>query len=299
MKLSSILYQFLIKIYTYLPFKSIICLAIKGSGISVEKFYRDLNFKNSFFFKFGNYRIRILHYGGTIENEFFWHGLKNWERDTVWLWMYLTPKSEVILDVGANIGAYSLIAKTINPNASVHAFEPSENAYSKLMNNIKLNDLEIQPHKIALSNFSGQQVFYDVKSGTSLGATLSAEMTKNIEGLYSYQVETKTLDQFIQEYNIERIDLIKVDVEMHEPEFLEGFRLILEYRPIIFIEILTDEVAVKLNDLLNGLKVLFFELGHNKLKPIEKLTKGRPYFWNFLIVPEEKKDLIMHFCKNN
>jgi FkbM family methyltransferase len=295
MSLTAVLYQFLLKIYLVSPCKRLICHVIRWSGIPTGLFYRDVKFKGTFSLKVGNHPIRLYHHGGTIENELFWNGLKNWERDTVWLWLILASKAEVIFDVGANTGVYSLTSKAVNPKANVFAFEPSENVYDKLIKNILLNRFDILAYPIALSNFSGHQTFYDIKSENPTSATLSSEMMKHVEGAYSYSVVTKTMDDFIQENNITRLDLMKVDVEMHEPEFMQGFRMIQALRPILFIEILTDEVAAKLNEQLRGFDMLFFELQYHKIKLIDQLTKGRPYFWNFLVVPIERINEVNSF----
>jgi precorrin-6B methylase 2 len=69
--------------------------------------------------------FRLIHYGEEIENDFFWEGLPGRrEKISMGLWMRLVPKAEVILDVGANSGVYSLVAAVMNPAARVYGFEP-------------------------------------------------------------------------------------------------------------------------------------------------------------------------------
>ena len=92
------------------------------------------------------------------------------------------------------------------------------------------------------------------------------------------------LDDFIIQNNIDAIDLIKIDVEMHEPEVIEGFKVYLEkFKPIIFIEVLEKSVAEKLNSLFNLKEYLIFHLsGYEKAKKEEKFVPKLP-FYNFLI----------------
>ncbi len=278
-----------------LPAKRHLCLLIRKTGIPYQKFYRDLKFRGVFSFQALDHRISILHHGGTIENELFWNGLENWERDTVWLWCELVKNAHVVYDIGANTGVYSMIASTLNSNLEVHAFEPSVNIYAKLVQNIELNRLNIQHHAIALSNFSGTQTFYDGTSENPTSSSLSSEMIKDKCQVRSYDVNTLTMDDFIKANPTGRPDLIKIDVEMHEPELMEGFSSIRECRPIVFIEVLTEAIANRLNTLLEDANMAFFELEHYSLRPIPALTKGRPYFWNFLIVPREKLHLVNQF----
>lgn len=298
MKIKSLVYKILLSTYKVLPYKRLICHAIKRLKIPNEKFYRDLRFGGKFKVEFDDEEIFLYNHGGGLENEIFWNGLKNWEKDTIWLWMKLTKESNVILDIGANTGVYSLLSKSINPASEIHAFEPSVHIYNKLVKNVAINEMDINTHDLAISNFTGEQTFYDFKSKNLTSASLSSEMMKNKSDIIEYKVNTTTLDNFILLKGIKKIDLIKVDIEMHEPEFVEGFKQITNLRPIIFIEILSDDVANQLNKLLKDTNMLFFELNFNSLKRIPILKKGKPYYWNFLIVPSEKLNSINLYVTN-
>lgn len=298
MKIKSLIYKILLSTYKVLPCKRLICHAIKRLKIPNEKFYRDLRFGGKFKVEFDDEEIFLYNHGGGLENEIFWNGLKNWEKDTIWLWMKLTKESNVILDIGANTGVYSLLSKSINPASEIHAFEPSVHIYNKLVKNVAINEMDINTHDLAISNFTGEQTFYDFKSKSPTSASLSSEMMKNKSDIIEYKVNTTTLDNFILLKGIKKIDLIKVDIEMHEPEFVEGFKQITNLRPIIFIEILSDDVANQLNKLLKDTNMLFFELNFNSLKRIPILKKGKPYYWNFLIVPSEKLNSINLYVSN-
>lgn len=298
MKIKSLIYKILLSTYKVLPCKRLICHAIKRLKIPNEKFYRDLRFGGKFKVEFDDEEIFLYNHGGGLENEIFWNGLKNWEKDTIWLWMKLTKESNVILDIGANTGVYSLLSKSINPASEIHAFEPSVHIYNKLVKNVAINEMDINTHDLAISNFTGEQTFYDFKSKNPTSASLSSEMMKNKSDIIEYKVKTTTLDDFISLNGIKKIDLIKVDIEMHEPEFVEGFKQITNLRPIIFIEILSDDVANQLNKLLKDTNMLFFELNFNSLKRIPILKKGKPYYWNFLIVPSEKLNSINLYVSN-
>lgn len=295
MKATSALYQLFLKLYMALPAKKQFCSILKASGIPHHKFYRDLKFRGVFNFQVQDKRVGLYHHGGTIENELFWNGLANWERDTVWLWCALVKDAQVAYDIGANTGVYAMIASALNRNLEVHAFEPSENIYAKLVQNNILNGFNVQCHQIALSNFSGTQTFYDVSSENPTSSSLTPAMISDKGNIKSYDVSTLTMDDFLKANPSSRPDLIKIDVEMHEPELMEGFATIRECRPIVFIEILTDAIADRLNAQLEDADMAYFELNYRSLHPIATLTKGRPYFWNFLIVPRERLHQVSQF----
>jgi FkbM family methyltransferase len=302
MKWSAYLYKLFISVYRIFPFKKTICLLLKVSGIPNDKFYKDTKFTGVFDVVLDDKIFKLNHHESSIENEIFWKGLGvTWERDTLWLWNKLSQGAKVIFDIGANTGVYSIISKTINPTSTVYAFEPSKNVYHKLMQNNTLNNYNIDCLQIAISNHSGTQYFYDINSNLPTSGSLSPdkfyETCDDDSGKLKYEVQTITLDVFLLKNSIKYIDLMKIDVEMFEPEVLEGFKLITEYKPIIFIELLTDEIAEKVQRLLPSNSYLFYELDFEKLIPIEKLTKGRPHHWNFLLLPRDKKHLVESFIQ--
>ncbi len=159
----------------------------------------------------------MRHYGFELENEVFWRGLENgWEHVSISLWTKLVKEANVILDVGANTGIYSLIAKSVNPDSRVYAFEPVERVFEKLEFNNRLNDFDIICFDQALSDTDGEAIIYDVPSEHVYSVTVN----KNINTLDATVIPTKIkimkLDTFIERIKIERVDLIKIDVETHQ-----------------------------------------------------------------------------------
>ena len=115
----------------------------------------------------------MINYGGAIEQETFWYGLfKSWEQDTGWVWKQLCRCSDVIFDVGANSGIYSLTAKAMNNKADVHAFEPSIHIYNRILANSRVNNFNIHCRQVAVSNHSGNQVLFDLPQASD-NASLS------------------------------------------------------------------------------------------------------------------------------
>ncbi|MGZ6520119.1 MAG: FkbM family methyltransferase, partial [Bacteroidia bacterium] len=145
-----------------------------------ENIYRHLYFEDVFTVKSESYKFLITHYGFQLENEIFWKGLTNgWEKVSMKLWIELSKKSAVILDIGANTGIYSLVSKTVNPTAEVFAFEPVERIYNKLEKNNKLNNYDIHCFELALSDKNGEAIIYDPLTPH----VYSVAVNKNISGL--------------------------------------------------------------------------------------------------------------------
>jgi FkbM family methyltransferase len=226
----------------------------------------------------------------TIENEIFWFGLeKGWEKISMKLWIELVKNSDTILDIGANTGVYSLVAATVNNHAKVYAFEPVKRTSHILKQNLALNPhLKIQLVEKAVSNVVSVAEFYDLPTESQYSASLNSEMLASFPNRVSYEVETIRLDSF-SELNNQKIDLIKLDVEMHEPEAIEGMiEMIKKNKPTILIEILTNEIGVRIEQLLNDLGYNFYEIDEiNPPCKVKNLRKSAHY--NFLLIQKELK----------
>ena len=110
--------------------------------------------------------------------------------------------SDVILDIGANVGIYSLIAKSENPNAKIIAFEPSRKIYPELIVNMDLNNFDIKCERIALSNSNKEQTFFDstleqFPTSGSLSAAKLKDRTSNLDEILEYTVVCTTLDDYV------------------------------------------------------------------------------------------------------
>lgn len=242
----------------------------------------------------------MIHFGGTIEKETFSNGLfETWEHDTGWIWKELCCSSEVIFDIGANTGIYSLTAKALNPKAGVYAFEPSKHIFNRLLENSNANNFNIHCKQLAVSNQTGNQVLFDLPYASD-NASLSPEKMKNWEGyngaIIEYEVKTITLSDYIEENSIGKIDLIKIDVELHEPEVIEGLgQYLLKFQPIIIFEMLTADVAQKLKQQINLNEFRLFHLKNNN-SAVElddfkfKNDTQNSREWNYLLFHKDLND---------
>jgi FkbM family methyltransferase len=246
--------------------------------------YKHLAFKGPFSFKVEGKEIKMIHYGSYLENGLYWEGIQGFEPVSLNLWTQLSKQADVIIDVGANTGVFSLVAGAVNPKARIYAFEPVKRILTKLEKNIDLNGFNIKAYGVALSNKKGQATFYDNAGGDDYSASLNPDM--NIKNKIETVIETDTLDNFLEPQLI-RPDLVKIDVEKHEAEVIEGFiRSITRYQPTMLIELLTEEIAEKVHEFIKDLPYKYYSISEEQgIKPVDRVHKSPSY--NFLICTEE------------
>ncbi|SKC48896.1 FkbM family methyltransferase [Ohtaekwangia koreensis] len=273
------------KIYNFIPFKLTLFSALRLLWKPPASIYQHLHFTGVFNVVVEEAKsFKIKHYGYQIENEIFWEGLTSgWEKESINLWIKLCKDAEVIFDLGANTGVYSLIAKTLNPNSKVYAFEPVERVFKKFQENISLNQFDIVSVEKAVSNSNGTATIYDTASEHIYSVTVNKNLASSDTHVIETKINTVTLNSFFKENNITKADLFKIDVETHEPEVLEGFSdYLFQCRPTILIEILTDEVGEKIDTIFKGSGYLYFNINENGgIRQVDKITKSD--YYNYLL----------------
>lgn len=129
---------------------------------------------------------------------------------------YRPEPHNVIIDVGAHIGTFALVAATKVPNGKVHAVEASKETFNYLKINVALNRLpNVDISHLALSDRRGRAVLhYDEGNwGHSITKRLSA---------HGEDVETASLAQFMEDRGIGRCDFMKLNCEGAEFPILLG-----------------------------------------------------------------------------
>ncbi|MGH2564708.1 MAG: FkbM family methyltransferase, partial [Ginsengibacter sp.] len=173
----------------------------------------------------------------------------------------------------------------------IHAFEPFPAIYKKLLHNAEINEYNINCNCAAISNYTGNAVIYTADENFAYSVTVNKNLWVKDSSPIKIDIKTTTLKEYIEKHDIRSIDLMKIDVETHEPEVMEGFaNYFLQFKPILLIEILNDEVAEKLNKYFAPGDFDFYNIDELAgIKKVNKLSKSD--YYNFLIVPKEKADL--------
>lgn len=158
----------------------------------------------------------------------------------------LLQKDLTILDIGANIGLYSLLAAAKSPSSKIYSFEPNPINATKLRRNIALNQFtNIKLVEKAVGENKSTITFTVPLEATATAVSSTNEAFTRLwhKDVKNIEVAQIALDDFVAENNIEQIDIIKLDVENYELEVLKGAQKTLaQMAPAIFMEIHLPEV---------------------------------------------------------
>lgn len=276
-------------ILNFVPFKKHLFSILKLVYTPSESIYRHLYFKGKFRVNIEkNSSFLMFHHGFQLENEIFWQGVSGkYEGKSLEIWMKLAKTSKVIFDVGSNTGIYALSAAAVNNSAKVYAFEPVESIFKLLTLNVSLNDFSIQCVKKALSYENGKASVYNTSDKHDYIVSLERDRLKDQPNSELIELEKVSFCSFVEENNIDQVDLLKIDVEYHEFEVLRGMRDKLNsMRPDMLIEIVEEEIAEKIDKLLEGLGYLYFDINDysRTITQLDKVKRSSTY--NILICKE-------------
>ena len=165
-----------------------------------------------------------------------------YEPNTLVVLRSLLREGDIFVDVGANVGVFSLVAsRWVGPAGHVIAFEPSSREFSRLGDTVALNGLQnVQAVRMACGAEPGTatlRVAVDTYAGlNTLGRGFAYD---GIETAQLEAVSVTTLDAFVTCHGLDRIAVMKIDVEGAERDVLLGAREVLARdRPALIVEVL-------------------------------------------------------------
>ncbi|MEE1795753.1 FkbM family methyltransferase [Streptomyces sp. BE308] len=219
-----------------------------------------------------------------------WNGRFGYEQGSLYHWSRLAAASRTVLDVGAHVGYYAMIAALAAPEATVHAFEPVPPIHARLAVNHRANGIRnLVLHQNGVSDRAGSadiNIRFPLANLLSTGSSLE-EFARPVAGAFTTRVQLCTLDEKLGDTPV---DLIKIDVEGHEPRVLAGARRLIERdRPVIILEALQSTQLAALTEPFADLDYTFrwISEAEGRLVPVteERPDKSR----NLIFAPREKE----------
>lgn len=207
---------------------------------------------------------------------------------------YLQNSKDIVIDVGANIGATSIPLAKHFPEAQFYLYEPHPFVFKDLRNNVSYNKLtNVYVHNAAITNNANHTLpFYAQKNTHNFGLS-SFKLNHDIEDYDVIAVNCLSLDSKFLCIE-DKVKLIKIDTQGHELEvLLSAEKIITRDRPVIlfefeseYFESQSDEVKAKeaLIKYFEGLNYEIF-MNHSTSKFLPKLTLNAYFHGDIIAVP--------------
>jgi hypothetical protein len=178
----------------------------------------------------------------------------------------ITEKA-IIMDVGANFGYLSMVwSQSLAANGGkVYSFEPNKKVFEILLQTVNLNETDdkvISPLNLAVGSKSGIIELHDFGNSSS---TIKDEK----KTISSYPVSIVSIDDFVQSKFIEKVDLVKIDVDGIEFDILQGARnTLISFKPVLVIETNNDKRII---DFCQGLGYLVLDMNLSIYKNTDEI----------------------------
>jgi FkbM family methyltransferase len=220
-------------------------------------------------------------------NERNLYFLGEWNPDIEWLMARVLRPGDTFLDLGANIGYFTLLgARLVGPTGQVLSFEPSPINFQRLTGHVAMNGYAtIRLYPKAVSNVAEASILFQPEGGGDLSSLRSSVATETSAPVLRHEIETVCLDQFLADDVKKVIRLVKIDIEGAEFLALQGMHDLLASPagPDILCEIndaFLREMGSSETQILQYLQRLgyhAFLLGDRKLTPLDSSPRNGPF----------------------
>lgn len=229
---------------------------------------------DSVVFDFNNPPLKIISDGACRSAPFEILNFGQYEAEEAVIFDIVSDGNS-IMDIGAHIGWFSLNFASRFPNSSIYSFEPIVDTFQLLEKNVKLNEFNnIFCFNFGFSNEEKEVDFFYFKGGSVLASEKNLIDHNRTE---TKKVYLKTVDKFLKEQDVPRIDFIKCDVEGNELFVLTGAELTIKsFLPVVYIEIYEPwckKFGYSGNDIVEYLANVGYECFFIKNKKLSKISK--------------------------
>ena len=198
---------------------------------------------------FGDSRFLFTHFGDITKMLYSRQHLvtfdKGFEAESIKTFLSMLHPGDIVLDIGANVGVYSLLAaEAVGDAGHVYAFEPASQTFLALQENIRLNGFEKRitalnlglSDRIKTGRIASPPIADRYESGDAFN------YVEDVEDNQTGAIQLTTVDQFIADNGLSVVNAIKLDIEGAELLCLKGAKelLSMDTRPKILFEGVDD-----------------------------------------------------------
>jgi FkbM family methyltransferase len=191
-----------------------------------------------------------LSYELDISDLVDWYTYFGFRNDSLSALYRLTREGAVVVDVGANNGLVTLnLAKRAGSSGRVISFEPDRDTFGRLERNVALNGARnVTLENIALGRAKGKARWITPRQDNAgMNRMAGGPGVNDVDDVAdaSREVDVTTLDHYFENRPIERLDLIKIDVEGREADVIAGAELTLaRFQPVLFVELSDTQLGI-------------------------------------------------------
>ncbi len=225
----------------------------------------------------------------------FWPAVDDYEPDVRAALRHFLEPGATFVDCGANIGYFSVLAgHLVGPSGRVVAIEANPATRRLLETNLKANGLGV-PVACALVAETGEVTLFVPREGGDVYSCLRTGGLVQGTEVEAIRVPGRTLDDVVSSMELDRLDLLKIDIEGGELDVLQSARHVLRYlRPVVVCEYgantwpAFNATATQLLELLAQVdySVGVFDVEGKRVLPVEDSVWDSPYA-NLILQPRE------------
>jgi FkbM family methyltransferase len=238
---------------------------------------KEIIYKIVDFFTFGK-GLKKVYYGYPVRlpTRYINYFPLNYESDNFNFLQQQCKPGDIVLDIGAHIGLFSCIAaKIIGSGGQIFAFEPTPTTNILLKKTIVINELQPLVHvrDEAMGSATGSTTFYISEGSADNSNSMVSYL--NDRALHGINIMVLTIDRFVQQEQLPKVNFIKIDVEGAEYDVLLGAGNTLKnLQPSCILAIHPEPIAAKgdkLEDIYDFIDRLNYDITYRG-KPISKET---------------------------
>jgi FkbM family methyltransferase len=128
---------------------------------------------------------------------------------------------ETVIDLGANVGLFSLYMLKKRNCKRIYAVEPTKKAFSQLSESLH-DEPNSSIHKLAIHNFEGKSKIKSVEDNSTISGFIDDVHPYTQHNMKEEEVDVVTLSRFMNDHNLDRVDLIKIDIEGCEYDVIDS-----------------------------------------------------------------------------
>jgi FkbM family methyltransferase len=237
----------------------------------------------------------LLQPGHSFTGCFWPGGVDYYEPDVRALLLHLLKAGRTFIDCGANVGYFSVQASgLVGRDGQVIAIEANPVTYELLVRNLEKNQFGIPIH-CALSLHAGEVELFVPSDGDVYSSLRADGLVKVSESFESVTVQSRTLDEVVESLGLQRVDVVKIDVEGGELDVLASATNVLDrFRPVVIVEYSTNTwnafgaTAETVQSFCRQHRYVIrrFNLPKRRFDAIDEDVWQSPYL-NLVLLPEE------------